>query len=219
MLLPSTGISGLSFDPFLRDIHGADVVHATEGIFRAITALRRHDIVVAYRERVDQGWLEGPFSLRLSGRCPLRVGDEVSLSLTQGRRHVGVRTSVADVVCTDNGTAVRLSQPSFAVFAPGRRHMRVKGSLGAKLVVDLGGRRMPARGLDISIGGIGLILDDYLEVEVGDRAHIYFDFHEERVCLPATVRRTILGSDGPGLGLEFDHHDPRIARRLEESMS
>lgn len=220
MLLPSTGISGLSFDPFLRDVHGADLIYETEAIFRALATLRRHDVLVAYRERVDVGRLDHLQGLRVPGRCPIEVGDSISLSERRGDRHVGVRAAVADVVWCESGTAIRLETPAFAVFSPGRRHFRVSGALGAQQVVlEVGGRRLTCTPRDISISGLGLDLAQFEDLSVGDRALVNLHFEEERVSVHATVRRCALGGDGVRVGLEFDRQDPRIASRLEEAMT
>jgi hypothetical protein len=205
------------FDPFLRDVRGAEVLRAPGDLSRAVARLVGREVLVAGDGgRVEVARLVGPLTLRFEVPCPFAEGEAVALTDHRGLRYTGVRTTISSVFMAEGAPTARLRVPSIAVFYPGRRDVRLEGDLGARIELDHDGVRTPARALDISMGGIGVQIDVADGFVTGQVFTVCLDFGDGELQLPARVRSAVVDGDAIRLGVEFAAHAAvdALSRRL-----
>lgn len=212
----SAAARGHGFDPFLRDLPHAEVLRTPAAIRRAIDALAGREVMVGGADgQLSLARLEEPLALVYEGPCPLVVGQEVAVSDHRGLRYVGFRAVVGAVFCgAHERPTARLFMPRQAVFYPGRRHRRLDGVLGASVLIEYEDAMVPARGLDLSMAGVGLLIDEADGFVMGQDFRVHLKFHDEMVTIPARVRSATVLSQGVRLGVEFLAHDEVLASRF-----
>ncbi len=209
------------FDPFLRETDGAEVAHDTDGVMRAIAAVQGREVVVACDavNFVGTAMVCDHLGMEMAGPCPIEVGQEVAVSDHRGLRYVGYRAVVGAVYPTRGRTMLRLFTPRSAVFYPGRRFVRLDGSLDAHVVVEVDDELIPARGIDISMGGLGLMIPASAGFVVGQSFIVHMRFPDGTLSLPAQVRSASVEIEGIRLGVEFAGHDAQLHARVRTALT
>lgn len=209
------------FDPFLRHTEGAEVATDDEGITRALAAVRGCEVVVACDAAgfVGTGVVADHLAIEIHGACRLRVGHEVAVSDHRGLRYVGYRAVVGAVYQSNGKDMIRLFTPRSAVFYPGRRHVRLDGALGAHILVEVDDALVPARGIDISMGGLGLVIPHEAGFVVGQSFLVHIRFADCTLTLPAQVRSASVNTRGVRLGVEFAGHNPELYDKIRSALT
>lgn len=209
------------FDPFLRDTDGADVAEDEEGVMRALSAVRSKEVVVACDAAsfVGTGVVSDHLTVEVRGHCPVKVGQELAVSDHRGFRYVGYR-AVVGAVCPEAGrTILRLFTPRTAVFYPGRRFVRLDGVLGAHITVEVDQELIEAEGVDISMGGVGLIIPSEAGFVVGEAFLVHMRFPDATLSLPAIVRSADVRARQLRLGVEFAGCDAHLQARIRTALT
>ncbi len=208
------------FDPFLRHTEGAEVADDEDGIARALAAVKGREVVIACDEAsyVGTAMAADHLTLEVTGPCPLRVGHEIAVSDHRGLRWVGYRAVVGAVYRENGKQMLRLFTPLTAVFYPGRRHVRLDGALGAHIVIEVDDELVPARGADISMGGLGLVLPHDCGFVVGQSFTVHVRFADCTLTLPAQVRSASVSTTGVRLGVEFAGHHPELHEKIRRAL-
>jgi len=198
------------FDPFLNDIPGAEVARDTASVHRALLLLHRQEVLVATADgELFTGRMEEPLALRFSGDFDLGRGDQVAISDQRGIELIGFRATVGAVLVDGGARLARLFVPQVAIFYPGRQHVRIEGDLGADVTLETENDLLNARGLDVSIGGIGVLVSAADGFLVGQTFLVHLTFDGTRVSLPARARSAEVVGDDVRLGLRFLFHSTR----------
>jgi hypothetical protein len=208
------------FDPFLNEVRGAETHTHEAGINRGVGALTGRQVIVATHDRgIALAHLETGLVLRFAEPHGLATGMEVAISDHRGFRYVGVRTRVAAAVEPDS-TWARLEYPEAAVFYPGRRHVRIPPErLGARVELKLrDGTVQEVRAIDVSAGGLCLVLPTEDGFVVGQAFGVTVRFEDETLELPARVRSAMVEVDEVRLGVEFAGAADELSRRINRVM-
>ncbi len=209
------------FDPFLRDNQGADVAEDEEGVMRATAAVQSREVVLACEavNFVGTGVVTDHLTVEVRGPCPIKVGHEIAVSDHRGIRHIGYRAVVRAVCPDDHRILLRLFTPRTAVFYPGRRFTRIEGSLGADVTVEIDGELVVAEGIDVSMGGLGLIIRSDVGFVVGESFLVHMRFPDGTLSLPAIVRSASVRGPLLRLGVEFAGGDAQLQRRIRDALA
>ncbi len=201
------------FDPFLRELEGAEVATDTASMERALRFLTAKELVVASGDgRLEVGFLQDPRHLEFQ-RCPFFPGSDLALSDHQGIHYVGVRVRAAHQL----GEVLFLEPPQMAVFFPGRRQLRLDGALGAQAILECENELIPARAIDLSMGGMGLriALGEY---QIAQELIIHLQIREQSFSLPAQIRNVRRDEEEIRLGLQFGIHSEALSSMIREAV-
>jgi hypothetical protein len=208
------------FDPFLKELVGTEIVGDLDGIRRAVASMVGREVMVA----ADAGELvvaRCTGSLTFSVDAPavrFEVGDAVAVTDHRGVQFVGFRATVGAVVRNGDGLVVKLFVPREAVFYPGRRHVRLDGTLGADVVLEYDDQVTVARGVDVSMGGIGVRTDANDGFVIGQVFTVHLNFGDGTLSLPARVRTAVVLGEDVRLGLEFAARNEELERRVRSAL-
>jgi len=201
-------VSPLPFDPFLRTTEGAERVRDVDTLRRGLESVVQRDVMVATPSGfVGVAVCEAPLRFKvepgeLAGA--LRVGDAVAITDHRGVQYIGFHAVVVSVEARADGAAMlSVLRPTEAYFYPGRRHVRLDGTLGAKVELDMDGERTLATGLDVSMRGIGVRVALEDGFVIGQVFVVHLTFSQETISLPARVRTALVDGEEIRLGLEF----------------
>jgi hypothetical protein len=208
------------FDPFLQELVGTEIVHDLDGIRRAVASMVGREVMIA----ADAGELtvaRCTAALSFFVDAPavrFEVGDTVAITDHRGVQFVGFRATVGAVVRDGDGVVVKLFVPREAVFYPGRRHVRLDGTLGADVVLEYDDQVTVARGVDVSMGGIGVRTDANDGFVIGQVFTVHLNFGDGTLSLPARVRTAVVLGEDVRLGLEFAARNEELERRIRSAL-
>ncbi len=208
------------FDPFLQELSGTEVVGDLDGIRRAVASMVGREIMLA----ADAGDLvvaRCTGSLTFAVDEPVRafeVGDTIAVTDHRGVQFVGFRATVGAIVPSGDGVIVKVFVPREAVFYPGRRHVRLDGTLGADVVLEYEDQVTVARGVDVSMGGIGVRTDADDGFIIGQVFTVHLNFGDGTLSLPARVRTAVVLGEDVRLGLEFAARNEELERRIRSAL-
>ncbi|MCK6570848.1 PilZ domain-containing protein [Myxococcota bacterium] len=208
------------FDPFLQELVGTEIVHDLDGIRRAVASMVGREVMIA----ADAGELTvarctGALSFFVDAPAVrFEVGDTVAITDHRGVQFVGFRATVGAVVREGDGVVVKLFVPREAVFYPGRRHVRLDGTLGADVVLEYDDQVTVARGVDVSMGGIGVRTDANDGFVIGQVFTVHLNFGDGTLSLPARVRTAVVLGEDVRLGLEFAARNEELERRIRSAL-
>ncbi len=220
MTLPARPVSPLPFDPFLREVEGAERVTDLDGVRRAVSTLLGREVMVGTdgAELLIARCIE-PLTLRMEQLADIRPGTTVAVSDHRGVQFVGFRAAVGSVVHEAGATLLRLFVPSEAYFYPGRRYVRIDGAMGADVVLEYDDQIMPARTMDVSMGGIGLRIPASDGFVIGQVFIVHLNFSDATLSLSARVRTAVVEGEEVRLGLEFAARSPMLEERIRSVLS
>ena len=220
MIAPARADHSPPFDPFLKELVGTEIVGDLDGIRRAVASMVGREVMVA----ADAGELvvaRCTGALTFSVDAPavrFEVGDAVAVTDHRGVQFVGFRATVGAVVRDGDGLVVKLFVPREAVFYPGRRHVRLDGTLGADVVLEYDDQVTVARGVDVSMGGIGVRTDANDGFVIGQVFTVHLNFVDGTLSLPARVRTAVVLGEDVRLGLEFAARNEELERRIRSAL-
>lgn len=207
------------FDPFLRQVEGAEQVTDTDSIRRAVGSMVGREVMLATDagELVVASGLE-PLAFRVADEVELTIGQAVALTDHRDVQFVGFRAVIGAIQRDEDGRVVRLFVPREAVFFPGRRHVRIDGALGADVVLEWEDQVTVARGVDVSMGGIGVRTDVRDGFCIGQIFTVHLHFGDRSLSLPARVRTAVVLGEDVRLGLEFAARHEEFERRIRAAL-
>ncbi len=220
MLIHPTEPTPPGFDPFLRDRDGAELATDSAGISRGVDSMLGREVVVAVEEAEWAGTarMDAPLTLRFSGPCPVRTGQQIAVSDHRGLRYVGMRARVRALYREGRHVVARLEAPDGVLFYPGRGEVRLDGTLGASVVLEFDDELVPARGVDISASGVGLLIPALAGFVTGAGFTVHMRFADDCIELPAIVRSAHVVDDSIRLGVEFAGHHPLLESRVRQAL-
>ena len=207
------------FDPFLQDLGGVESVSDLDSIRRAVASMIGREVMLATHEGdliVARG--VEPLVFQVEGDTPLAVGQTVALTDHRGVQFVGFRATIGAIVQASEGRHVRLFVPREAIFYPGRRHVRIDGTLGADVVLEFDDQVTVARGVDVSMGGVGVRTAASDGFIIGQIFTVHLHFGDGSLSIPARVRTAMVLGEDVRLGLEFAARNDELERRLRAAL-
>ena len=208
-------------DPFLRKLDGAETVRRLDAVNRAALMVVGRAVTIG----TDSGDLRTGhctelLNFRVEGSGSLEVGETVSITYPQGSQFFGLRAAVASST-RDNEVeeVVRVFAPREAYIFPGRQHVRLEGALGAKIALKFEDLEIEARGIDVSVGGLGVVIPAAAGFVIGQSFDVRLDFGDEVISLEAQVRAAVVEGDSVRLGLEFVSRCEALEARILSAVS
>ena len=208
-------------DPFLRKLDGAETVRRLDAVNRAALMVVGRAVTIG----TDSGDLRTGhctelLNFRVEGSGSLEVGETVSITYPQGSQFFGLRAAVASST-RDNEVeeVVRVFAPREAYIFPGRQHVRLEGALGAKIALKVEDLDIEARGIDVSVGGLGVVIPAAAGFVIGQSFDVRLDFGDEVISLEAQVRAAVVEGDSVRLGLEFVSRCEALEARILSAVS
>ncbi|MCA9539130.1 MAG: PilZ domain-containing protein [Myxococcales bacterium] len=209
-----------AFDPFLFDLPGADEADDPVTLSQVANGLVRHEVMIAVDSGViETGEMVSRLVVRLAPDTRVRHGDGVAVSFHEGYRYTGFRTSVVLVEETEGGLMASLRAPERVVFSPGRQHLRLDGVLGARVMLEVDDALFPARGLDLSMGGLGVMIAEVDAASVHSPLLVHLAFPDDRLTLEAHVRSARSDGEDVRLGIEFVEPPASLLRRINAALA
>lgn len=219
MSLAARAPSPLPFDPFLRELEGAERVADLDGIRRAVDSMLGREVMLATDDgEVVVGRCHEPLCVRVPGDVPVEIGQTVSVTDHRDVQYVAFRAVVGAIQQEAGVRILRLFVPREAFFYPGRRHVRIDGVLGADLILEFDDQLTVARGVDVSMGGIGVRVAASDGFVIGKIFTVHMHFSDGPVSLPARVRTAVVAGDDVRLGLEFAARSEALERRVRSAL-
>jgi hypothetical protein len=211
--------NAVPFDPFLREVTGAEVVTDLDSIRRAVARMVGREIMLA----TDDGDLivaRGieALTVRIEDDVDLVVGQTIALTDHRDVQFVGFKATIGALQREVDHRIVRLFVPREAVFYPGRKHVRIDGTLGADVVLEFDDQVTVARGVDVSMGGIGVRTDAQDGFVIGQVFTVHMHFGDRSLSLPARVRTAVVLGEDVRLGLEFAARNEEFERRVRGAL-
>ena len=208
-------------DPFLRKLDGAETVRRLDAVNRAALMVVGRAVTIG----TDSGDLRTGhctelLNFRVEGSGSLEVGETVSITYPQGSQFFGLRAAVASSTRDDEVVeVVRVFAPREAYIFPGRQHVRLEGALGAKIALKVEDLDIEARGIDVSVGGLGVVIPAAAGFVIGQSFGVRLDFGDEVISLEAQVRAAVVEGDSVRLGLEFVSRCEALEARILSAVS
>ncbi len=208
-------------DPFLRKLDGAETVRRLDAVNRAALMVVGRAVTIG----TDSGDLRTGhctelLNFRVEGSGSLEVGETVSITYPQGSQFFGLRAAVASSTRDDEVVeVVRVFAPREAYIFPGRQHVRLEGALGAKIALKVEDLDIEARGIDVSVGGLGVVIPAAAGFVIGQSFDVRLDFGDEVISLEAQVRAAVVEGDSVRLGLEFVSRCEALEARILSAVS
>lgn len=208
------------FDPFLKVLDGTEIIHDLDGIRRAVATMVGREVMVA----ADAGELtvarckEALSFVVDAPAVRFDVGDTVAVTDHRGVQFVGFRATVGAIVHEGAGVVIKLVVPREAVFYPGRKHVRLDGTLGADVALEFDDQVTVARGVDVSMGGIGVRTDANDGFAIGQVFTVHLNFGDGTLSLSARVRTAVVLGEDVRLGLEFATRNEEFEYRVRSAL-
>ncbi|MSP73848.1 MAG: PilZ domain-containing protein [Myxococcales bacterium] len=214
-------------DPFLRRLDGVETVRHRDAVNRAALIVVGRAVTIG----TDSGDLRTGhctelMNFRVEGSGSLEVGETVSITYPRGSQFFGLRAAVASSTRDGEAEVVRVFAPREAYIFPGRQHVRLEGTLGAKVVLKVEDLEIEARGIDVStgglgvsVGGIGVLIPAADGFVIGHSFDVRLDFGDEVISLEAKVRTAVVEGDSVRLGMEFVSRSEALEARILSAVS
>jgi hypothetical protein len=219
---PVPGPSTDGFDPFLHSIEDAELASDPETVHHVLRRMTGREVMVGTLSgQVVVARLVGATTLEFDRPPPITPDEEVAVTdhrtLPDGSaQYLGFRALVGGIERTGKGWVARTFLPRQCYLHPGRSHARLDFGLEAELEIELENERVPARGVDVSPGGLGVRVPAEFGFLTGRKLRVHFRFSDQIIQVPAEVRSAVMRDEGETvrLGLQFLRYSPELEERL-----